>query len=193
MTAFIKGFSAPIHDSQQTFRQALLAMSEPGKWQTIAPIEPIEMLNSATVSLILSLLDADTTLWLQDDWQTADVSANLTFHAGCKVTSDQTIADFGIYDLEGFLAAESLEFSQGDDRYPDQSATLIIQLPESAETFRSCWQGPGIRDERICELPIPAAFWQKRADLISFPCGIDFIFTQGNQILALPRTTKIFR
>ena len=193
MIHYIKGFSAPIHDSQQTFRQALLAMSEPGKWQEVSPVEPIEALNIGTVSLILSLLDADTTLWLPESWQTPEVKANLTFHSGCKVTSDQSIANFAVYSLDQFLAEETLQFPLGDDRYPDQSTTIIIQLPENSETFTSHWQGPGIQKARICQLPIPEAFWQKRETLITFPCGIDFIFTQKDQILALPRTTKIAR
>lgn len=191
MTTFIKGFNHPVHDSQQTFRSALLAMSEPGKWQEVAHVDTIDMLNAGTVSLVLSLLDADTQLWLLDEWQTESVRANLTFHSGCKITSDQACAQFAIYSLDQFLAAKDLEFSLGNDRYPDQSTTIVIQLPEDQESVLSRWQGPGIQNERICNLPIDAAFWSIRQDLITFPCGIDFIFTKGNQILGLPRTTHV--
>lgn len=192
-TPFIKGFTAPIHDSQQTFRQALLAMSEPGQWQAVAAVEPIEMLNVGTVSLVLSLLDADTTLWLPSEWQTSNVTANLIFHSGCKIISDQAKAQFAIYSLSQFLADESIAFSLGDERYPDQSTTLIIQLPETAPLIASHWQGPGIQAVRACNLPLTDSFWQKRQKLIHFPRGIDFIFTQGDKILGLPRTTQILR
>lgn len=193
MTTFIKGFETPVHDSQQTFRQALLAMSEPGKWQRTAPVESIEMLNVGTVSLVLSLLDADTTLWLPSEWQTENVKANLTFHSGCKITSDQATAQFAIYSLAQFMSEKEYLFSLGNDRYPDQSATIIIQLPDISENTPSRWKGPGIKDERLCNLPIEDAFWDIRQSLIVFPCGIDFIFTKADQILGLPRTTDVLR
>lgn len=190
-TPYITGFKDPIHDSQKTFRQALLAMSEPGKWQQTSAVEAIESLNPGTISLVLSLLDADTYLWLPKAWQSIAVSANLTFHSGCKITSIQEKAQFAIYDLADFLAETSFDFSLGDERYPDQSTTIIIQLPENMPNYQSKWQGPGIQNHRLCELPLPAEFWNIRQKLIAFPCGIDFIFTRGDQILALPRTTQI--
>lgn len=193
MTSFIKGFTTPIHDSQKTFRQVLLAMSEPGKWQKVAPVETIDMLNIGTVSLVLSLLDADTTLWLPEEWQTKKVKANLTFHSGCKITSNQSIAHFAIYSLAQFLAEKSIQFSLGNDRYPDQSTTIVIQLSEETRLYESHWQGPGIKATRSCHLPINEDFWKIRQQLTRFPCGIDFIFTQGDMILGLPRTTQVLR
>jgi alpha-D-ribose 1-methylphosphonate 5-triphosphate synthase subunit PhnH len=49
-------------------------------------------------------------------------------------------------------------------------------------------RGPGIKDTAALQLPEIRAF-QDNAKL--FPLGLDFYFTAGDQLAALPRTTKV--
>ncbi|MEL7260416.1 MAG: phosphonate C-P lyase system protein PhnH, partial [Pseudomonadota bacterium] len=75
----------------------------------------------------------------------------------------------------------------GTAEYPDRSATVIVEQnavrPEGA-TLR----GPGIKDTAELNLPDIAIF-QRNAAL--FPLGLDFFFTHGAQLAALPRSTKV--
>lgn len=187
----IKNFENPVQSSQVVFRKVLSALSEPGIWQTLPKCETLPEFEPSTMSVLLTLLDADTTLWLVDSKRSEAVKTNLIFHCGCQLTEDKNAAQFAIYDLADFLADDQLAFSMGNDRYPDLSATIIVQIPESSESLNVVWSGPGIENARECQLPLPKEFWEKRDALIEFPRGIDFIFTQGDRVLGLPRSTRI--
>lgn len=187
----VKSFENPVHTSQLVFRNILSALSEPGLWQALPECETLPEFESSTMSVLFTLLDADTALWLPKAKQTEAVQTNLTFHCGCKITSKQEEAQFAIYDLEEFLNDDNIALSMGNDRYPDLSATVVLQIPESLGLTSVIWRGPGIDNARECHLPLPKAFWDKRQKLIAFPRGIDFIFTQGNRVMGLPRSTRI--
>lgn len=190
-THLVKSFSDPVGESQQVFRKVLLSLSEPGQWQTLKNCETLPNFYPSTLSIILTLLDADTTVWLSERCQTPMVKTNLTFHCGCKISTEQSEAQFAIYDLDEFMQADNLQFSMGNERYPDLSTTIVLQLPESMDLSETVWSGPGIQESRICSLPIPQSFWAKRQSMVEFPRGIDFIFTQGNRVMGLPRSTRI--
>jgi alpha-D-ribose 1-methylphosphonate 5-triphosphate synthase subunit PhnH len=49
-------------------------------------------------------------------------------------------------------------------------------------------RGPGIKEQAQLSLPETQAF-QTNAAL--FPLGLDFIFTCGDRLAALPRTTRV--
>ena len=187
----VKSFENPVHTSQLVFRNILSALSEPGLWQALPECETLPEFESSTMSVLFTLLDADTALWLPKVKQTEAVQTNLTFHCGCKITSKQEEAQFAIYDLEEFLNDDNIALSMGSDRYPDLSATVVLQIPESLGLTSVIWRGPGIDNARECHLPLPKAFWDKRQKLIAFPRGIDFIFTQGSRVMGLPRSTRI--
>ncbi len=187
----VKSFENPVYTSQLVFRNILSALSEPGIWQTLPECETLPEFESSTMSVLFTLLDADTVLWLPKAKQTEAVQTNLTFHCGCKITSQQEMAQFAIYDLEKFLNDDNIVLSMGNDRYPDLSATVILQIPESVDLTSVIWRGPGIENARECQLPLPKKFWDKRQKFIAFPRGIDFIFTQGNRVMGLPRSTRI--
>lgn len=187
----VKNFENPVHTSQLVFRNILSALSEPGVWQTVPKCETLPEFEPSTMSVLFTLLDADTTLWLPKVKQTEAVQTNLTFHCGCKITSKQEEAQFAIYDLEEFLNDDNIALSMGNDRYPDLSATIILQIPESQSLTSVIWRGPGIKNFRECALPLPNEFWDKRQKLIAFPRGIDFILTQGDRVMGLPRSTRI--
>ena len=187
----VKNFENPVQSSQMVFRNILSALSEPGTWQTLPTCETLPEFEQSTLSVLFTLLDADTTLWLPDAKQTEAVQTNLTFHCGCKITSKQADAQFAVYDLAEFLNDSNITLSMGNDRYPDLSATVILQIPESEDLTSVIWRGPGIESVRECHLPLPKAFWDRRQKLIAFPRGIDFILTQGNRVMGLPRSTRI--
>ncbi len=189
----IAGFSDPVQQAQQVFRALLKAMSEPGTLVSCSHTDELPAgLNSASWQLSLSLLDADTQVWLSPSLAGSDaVTSNLRFHCQCPITDDVANADFIIADSSELPLLNDLNW--GCAEYPDRSATLIIQVPAlSNEPF---WNltGPGIKTSR--DLRIAGLSEQFRGALIQsrkrFPLGIDTIYCCGETLAALPRTTQI--
>ncbi|MFK3798820.1 MULTISPECIES: phosphonate C-P lyase system protein PhnH [unclassified Pseudomonas] len=186
------GFDDPVLDAQRSFRAALKALAGPGVAQSLssAQIPPhLEGLASASHALCLALLDVDTPLWLAPAFDTQAIRANLTFHCGCPIVSDRQNARFALlddsqlHDLSGF--------DLGNDRYPDQSCTLLVQLPSLQGGRQLAWQGPGIESKNHVSLPLQDAFWAERESRNDFPRGIDVFFVAGSELMGLPRSTQV--
>lgn len=181
-------FDNPAHAAQQCFRAAIKALAEPGLAQTVPLAPALGALAPATYALCLSLLDADTPVWLASAFDTPEVRANLSFHCGCPLAERREDAAFAVLDLAGLDDLSG--FANGSERYPDQSCTLLIQLDRLDGGAVLHWQGPGIPGERQVELPLPWCFWKQRAARGDFPRGLDAYFAAGERVVGLPRSTR---
>ena len=188
------GFNNPVMEAQATFRKVLKAMSEPGLVQALTFLRQLNQLNSASFATLLTLVDNETTLWLSDAFADESTCRNLAFHCGCPITSDLSAADFVLAD--GSVSLTPDECKQGDPAWPDQSATVILQVaamnsPDSGETFTLT--GPGIETTRALSVTGLSAQWvewlQHRQS--SFPLGLDLILSCNHQLVALPRSTAV--
>lgn len=187
------GFDDPTLDSQSVFRVLLEAMSRPGMIGSIsaAPEAP-SPLDTATTAVGLCLFDHDTNVWLGDGAAGVTVYEYLRFHCGCPLVKSSMAADFAIA-----IAAEGVpgltQFNAGSDAFPDRSTTLILQVADIGGGAPVRLTGPGIESEATLRVAgVPAYFWTARhRQQDAFPRGIDLIFTCGNQLVALPRSTKI--
>jgi alpha-D-ribose 1-methylphosphonate 5-triphosphate synthase subunit PhnH len=185
-------FNDPVLDAQRSFRAALDALARPGVEQTLMPAQlppALQGLDSATHALCLALLDLDTPLWLAPAFDTPAIRANLAFHCGCPLVSERRDARFAL--LDGTDAEDLSGFDTGNDRYPDQSCTLLIQLPGLNGGSRLHWSGPGIEQTICTDLPVPEGFWGQRAARNEFPRGLDVFFLAGSRIIGLPRSTRV--
>jgi alpha-D-ribose 1-methylphosphonate 5-triphosphate synthase subunit PhnH len=185
-------FADPVLDAQRSFRAALKALAGPGVAQSLLATQTpphLEGLAAASHALCLALLDVGTPLWLAPAFDTQAIRANLTFHCGCPIVSDRQNARFALlddsqlHDLSGF--------DLGNDRYPDQSCTLLVQLPSLQGGTQLAWQGPGIETRNHVSLPLQEAFWREREARNDFPRGIDVFFVAGSELLGLPRSTQV--
>ena len=79
------------------------------------------------------------------------------------------------------------QYPIGTPEYPDRSATLIVESPDLSQSGATL-TGPGIEKTASLSLPDLQAFKSNHA---LFPLGLDFIFTSGNRLAALPRSTKV--
>ncbi|KAA8719269.1 phosphonate C-P lyase system protein PhnH [Pseudomonas cannabina] len=185
-------FTDPVLDAQRSFRVALKALAGPGVIQTLpAGHQPpaLQGLDSATHALCLALLDLDTPVWLAPAFDTPAIRANIAFHCGSPIVADRNAARFALLDAP---TAQSLDgFDVGNDRYPDQSCTLLIQLPSLESGRALSWSGPGIERENNVALPLENSFWSERESRNPFPCGLDMFFVSGNRLLGLPRSTRV--
>lgn len=185
-------FADPVLDAQRSFRVALKALAGPGVAQSLQSAQTpprLDGLASASHALCLALLDIDTPLWLAPTFDTPAIRANLTFHCGCPIVSDRQNARFALlddsqlHDLSGF--------DLGNDRYPDQSCTLLVQLPSLQGGRQLAWQGPGIESKNHVSLPLQEAFWAERESRNDFPRGIDVFFIASSELMGLPRSTNV--
>lgn len=185
-------FADPVLDAQRSFRAALKALANPGQAQALgtAHVPPaLPGLGAASHALCLALLDLDTPLWLAPAFDTPAIRANLSLHCGCPITQARGEARFALLDAS---CLEDLSgFATGDDRAPDLSCTLLVQLQALAGGAANTWAGPGIRDHRRAELPVPALFWAERATRNHFPRGLDVLFLAARHLVGLPRSTRV--
>ncbi|WP_095195685.1 phosphonate C-P lyase system protein PhnH [Pseudomonas sp. Irchel 3A7] len=182
-------FADPVLDAQRGFRAALKALAGPGLIQTLHATPSLEGLMPATYALCLALLDVDTPLWLAPSFDTPLIRANLAFHCGCPLTANREDARFALLAAEDLLDLSG--FDHGNDRYPDQSCTLLVQLPSLDGGAGLCWRGPGIESEHGVALPVADGFWRERERRNEFPRGLDLFFTAGHGLIGLPRSTRI--
>jgi alpha-D-ribose 1-methylphosphonate 5-triphosphate synthase subunit PhnH len=177
--------------SQNAFRALMNAMAQPGTFQKLAPdLHVPSPLQPVSAALLIALSDFETTIWLDQSLADAtEVGEFLRFHTGSKLVSNPAEADFGVVAAQHAMPALSA-FAQGTLEYPDRSTTVVIQV----DTLRtSGWQlsGPGIRDiNRFAAGPLPDDF-VAQLNARAFPCGVDVVFVAGDEIAALPRSTRV--
>ncbi|AEG93344.1 phosphonate C-P lyase system protein PhnH [Ramlibacter tataouinensis] len=188
----LPGLADPVRDAQRAFRAALEALSRPGRVHAVgAPIAGLA-LGPALSHLLLALADEDTPVW----WQQPDAALQqwLRFHTGARVAASPREAAFAVVrDAQRLAALDG--FTAGSLASPEGSCTLIVELPSLAGGPVLQAHGPGIRERQaIAPAGLPERFWaQWQANHAAFPQGVDVFFTCGDQVMGLPRTTRISR
>ncbi len=182
-------FVDPVLDAQRGFRAALKALAEPGLIQHLPSVPRLDGLAPATYALCLAMLDMDTPLWLAPSFDTPLIRANLAFHCGCPLTANREDAVFALLGEPDLLDLSG--FNHGNDRYPDQSCTLLVQLTDLESGRGLLWRGPGIKAQRQVHLPVPQAFWLERQRREAFPRGLDVLFAAGHHLIGLPRSSRV--
>ncbi len=186
------GFGDPTFDSQRVFRAVLQVLSRPGEVAEIGvSVDVPPGLHPAAGALLLALLDQDTRLWLSPSLR-SDVAPYLRFHTSCAQVIDPARADFALVARPGELPPLAA-FARGDERYPDRSTTLVLQVPSLSGSPRWTLSGPGI--DGAAEVGVEgmrddfAAEWNAHRRI--FPCGVDLFLCADRLLLGLPRTTHI--
>lgn len=178
------GFENPAVQSARAFRGALSALARPGRIETISGATAPAPVSPAAATLLLTLCDGETPLFLAPGHDTPELRAWVAFHIGAPVTP----ASEAMFALGRWPALAPLDgYRIGTPEYPDRSATLIVEL-EALSADGARLTGPGIETEARLTLPETAAL---RANRSLFPLGLDFFFTAGTSLAALPRTTIV--
>lgn len=185
------GLPDPVHDSQVIFRNVLEAMAHPGRILTLPPLsEARESLAPASMMICLALVDHETPLWLDESLATPGVIAHLAFHTGAPLAETALLASIAVLDGPSTSLAR---FRTGSDAYPEDGATVIIQVPGLSNAGPLTLSGPGVDGETVFGVEgLPGSFWREREAVNGgFPRGIDIILCDGHRIAALPRTTLV--
>ena len=181
------GFADPVGQAQTCFRALLDAMARPGRLHEVeADLQPPSPLAPATAAALLTLVDAESPLWL--DSAAAGAWPWLAFHCGAIPAQPATAA---------FLCALAMPqlatLNAGSDVGPETSATLLLQVAALGIGQSYHLSGPGLPAPAILRAAgLPQDFpeqWARNHAL--FPRGVDIILCAGTQLCALPRTTRV--
>lgn len=178
------GFASPAVDAAFAFRAALEVMARPGKIVVLDLAEAPAPVSPAAAALLLTLCDAETPLFLAGDHDTPEVRGWVAFHTGAPIVAPEA-AQFALGGWQDLLPLG--RFPAGTPEYPDRSTTLIVEVVTLVQDGPRL-TGPGIQTEARLNLPDAQPFIDNRA---LFPGGLDFFFTVGNRVAALPRTTIV--
>lgn len=183
-TQYAGGFGNPPVASARAFRAAMTAMARPGDIQDISGATPPAGVSGAAGSLILTLCDPETGIYLAPGMDTPELRGWIAFHTGAPVVAARD-AGFALGSWEALMPLQ--QYRIGTPEYPDRSATLIVELDSFAGPAAEL-RGPGIKETAGLALPELAAF---QANAMLYPLGVDFFFTAGSQVAALPRSTQV--
>jgi len=173
----LQAWQAPTQ--QAAFRQLLDAFSYPGRRVELNTEE------DALVLVLATLLDGGVTLADPQGLVSADDQRRLGVmtvnpeQAQYVVMSGEHVPDF--------------KPALGTLESPEQGATLILRVSSLGSDGCLRLSGPGIESETTLSVNgIDPAWWALRSSWNgAFPLGIDLILVAGNQVVALPRTTRI--
>lgn len=189
--SLVASFQHPAADAQYSFRRILKALSEPGSLVQLPVMPGFGVLGSASACVLLTLIDQDTPLWISPQLNDEVLRQNLRFHTGAILTDDPRSVSFALAD--GSLdSATLLAFPCGDEMSPELATSVIVQVEslEGGKPLRLI--GPGIEHDRTVSVQLPEAVEKYLLNRPHrFPMGLDFMFTCGEQLLALPRTTRV--
>lgn len=191
-TALQTAFNLPVQDAQQSFRRLLKAMSEPG---VIVDLHQLkhgwQPLNLATTSVLLTLVDGDTPVWLSPAVNNDIARQNLRFHTNAPLVEQTQQATFAVADAR--ISSEQLNaLSAGSAVAPETSATLIVQLAALSGGRMLRLTGAGIAEERMIAPQLPDCLLHELTERPHpFPLGVDLLLTCGERLLAIPRTTHV--
>ncbi len=186
-------FADPVGQSQKVFRAVMEAMARPG---TIADLafapEPPAGLSRAAAVVGLTLFDFETPVWLAPTVAASEAAAWLRFHCGCPLSAEPGAATFAVVG-DALGCPPLLSFNQGDARYPDRSATIILDVRDLSGGDDVVLTGPGIKSETIiAPVGLPKGFWdQVVANHEQFQFGVDLMLVAETQLIALPRSTRV--
>ena len=177
-------FAAPPVDAAHAFRAVMRVMARPGTIEAVTGATPPAPLSVAAGTVLLTLCDPETPVHLAGEADCAAVRDWITFHTGAPLVGrDDAMFALGTWEALAPLG----DYPVGTPEYPDRSATLIVEMAP-LEATGARLTGPGIKNTAALSLPEIAAF---QANARQFPLGLDFLFTCGDRIAALPRSTRV--
>lgn len=159
-------------------------MARPGQIGTVAGAAPPAPVSVAAGVALLTLADPTTPLHLAGAADCRPVRDWIAFHIGAPLCRAEEAA-FALGRWEDLHPVS--RFRTGLPDYPDRSVTLIVEL-DRLTPQGACLTGPGIQTAIWLSLPETAAF---RANRALFPRGFDCLFTCGQRLAALPRSTRV--
>ena len=114
------GFASPVLESQTVFRAVMDALANPGTAQDLVTPEGANVhLPVKLGSILLTLTDHDTPIWLSESLRSQPLKAFIGFHTGAPIVDEMGKAAFAF--AAGAAELPPLEsFNLGTQEYPDR-------------------------------------------------------------------------
>jgi alpha-D-ribose 1-methylphosphonate 5-triphosphate synthase subunit PhnH len=179
--------------SAHAFRAVLASFSTPATPVTIAAASdaPAPLLPVAA-TVVLTLADYKTPIWLSPTLNVDAVRKYLRFHTGAPLTTIAGEAAFALLTVEETHAGLPA-FNLGTHEYPDRSTTLIVQVAGFSEGPKVSVSGPGLQHALVVRVAAASQhLWREVQNNNSlFPIGYDFMFASSNTLMSLPRSSLV--
>jgi alpha-D-ribose 1-methylphosphonate 5-triphosphate synthase subunit PhnH len=182
------GFADPVAGAQSCFRAVLDAMARPGRiHEAGVDLTPPVPLAPATAAVLLTLLDYDTPVWL--DQAAVAARAWIGFHCGAPIVPAIGACGFAV----ALALPDLATLPAGSHEAPESAATLVLQVNAFGRGRIYRLAGPGLREPVLLSVDgLPAGFasaWQENHAL--FPRGVDIVLCAGTSLAALPRSVAL--
>jgi alpha-D-ribose 1-methylphosphonate 5-triphosphate synthase subunit PhnH len=187
------GFANPVMESQAVFRAVMDGFSNPGHVGiATSTVEAPEPLGKAAASILLTLCDFETDVWLAPSISSPSIHGWVKFNAGAPLAAGPNQSAFAFVGETSEMPVLA-SFAMGNDEYPDTSTTVVLEIASLDGGAPLLLEGPGIKGRRLfAPRGLPDRLKDDWAsNQASYPCGIDLILTAGDQFVCLPRTTRI--
>lgn len=203
------GFARPVQATQSVFRTVLDAMARPGRVFELdagaldglrSPAAHQAPMGRGMAALLLTLLDAETTLQLGGTLASPQSVAFCRFHTGVTLVEQTADAAFSAWRDAELPPALWQRLDSGSDESPQAGATLLIEVSSlladaAVLADAACLQlrGPGIETlHRLAVGGLDRDFWLERSAMQPlFPRGIDLVLCCGERVAAIPRSTFV--
>ena len=188
------GFADKVLSAQSTFRSVMDAMARPGTVQRIAAASgvPAPMMRGSA-AIALTLFDQDTPVWLDVKMsETLHVAKWIRFHTSAPVIANASVCSFALI-ADSHALPDFEDFSFGTAEYPDRSTTIILQVTNLSEGPAYELRGPGIDGVATLRatIDVPDLLDRLALNATLFPRGIDLVLVDDDNVVAIPRTTRL--
>ena len=181
---FSGGFKNKSIDAANSFRTLMDLLAHPGKIVSLDLCTPPKPLSVSAGTILLTLCDSETPIYLTQNYAVNNVKDWITFHTGAGFV-DQSEACFAFGSWNELLPLTN--FPIGTPKYPDRSTTVIAEI-ETLKNSKFLLSGPGIKEKTLLSVPDQKILSENQK---LFPLGLDFYFTRGSSLSAVSRSTKI--
>lgn len=200
------GFRDAVAGAQQAFRCVLDAMSRPGRVVALPPSAlaglvppasstPDRPMSPGAAALLLTLLDAETTVRLAGGLASRSAQAYLRFHTGVRSAAPGEAAEFTVVRAAEVDDTLWSALDLGTDEAPQRGATLVVEVDglDAGRGARLRLKGPGIEATQALQVDgLSTGFWLWRQRLqAALPRGIELVLVDGSRMAAIPRSTRI--
>jgi alpha-D-ribose 1-methylphosphonate 5-triphosphate synthase subunit PhnH len=187
--SFPADFSDPVAHAQSCFRMILQAIAEPGRVLTLDAAPPAPSgLDAATAAVCLTLLDNETTVWLDQRAERDPIPTFLSFLCGVGLSTTPANAAFALI-LQPRRLPRLDEIGLAAHLGPEDGATLILQATSLTQGRGPFCRGAASAERHRLSLGgMPDGFVDQFSPA---PRAFDIILCCGNRLAALPRTARL--
>lgn len=162
--------------SNATFEALLWALSRPGDVRTLP--------EAGFGAIAETLVDLECSAYADTPAMREHIVAS-----GATLADRIDTADHVFLSTPDTTGRQLAGIRCGSAVYPDDGATLVVAVAHAGQRVRL--SGPGIKDTTEIALAVLPGFWAMREMLCLYPEGFDIFFVDGDQVIGIPRSTKV--